>query len=149
IGFGHVNRGPAILDDKLFVATLDCQLVAIDIRSGRERWSTKVADYKPGYSMTLAPLAFRDKVVIGMSGGEAGVRGFIDAYDAKTGQQSWRFWTIPGPGEPGHDSWRSEGWKTGGGSTWVTGSYDPDLNLVYWGIGNPGPDWNGDSRPGD
>jgi alcohol dehydrogenase (cytochrome c) len=149
IGFGRVNRGPAILDDKLFVATLDCQLVALDLKSGRERWSTTVADYKPGYSMTLAPLALRDKIVIGVSGGEAGVRGFIDAYDAKTGQRAWRFWTIPGPGERGHESWRSDGWKTGGGSTWVTGSYDPQLNLVYWGIGNPGPDWNGDSRPGD
>jgi alcohol dehydrogenase (cytochrome c) len=149
IGFGRVNRGAAILDDKLYVATLDCDLVALDIKSGQERWSTKVADYKPGYSMTMAPLAIPGKVVIGISGGEAGVRGFIDAYDAKTGRRAWRFWTIPGPGEPGHESWPGDAWKTGGGSTWVTGAYDPQLNLVYWGVGNPGPDWNGDSRAGD
>ncbi len=149
IGFGHVNRGPAILDNRLFVTTLDCYLVALDIRSGAERWSVQVADYKPGYSMTVAPLAIRDKVVIGVSGGEAGIRGFVDAYDAATGKRAWRFHTIPEPGERGHESWKTDAWKTGGGSTWVTGSYDPDLNLVYWGIGNPSPDWNGDSRPGD
>jgi len=149
IGYGHVNRGPAVLDDQVFVATLDCYLVALDARSGQERWSTKVEDYKPGYSFTLAPLAIRGKVLVGTSGGEAGIRGFVDAYDAKTGKRAWRFYTIPGPGEPGHETWLSDAWKTGGGSTWVTGSYDPDLNLVYWGIGNPGPDWNPDSRPGD
>jgi len=149
IGFGRVNRGPAILDDKLLVATLDCDLVALDIKSGQERWSTKVADYKPGYSLTMAPLAIPGKVVVGVSGGEAGIRGFVDAYDAKTGKRAWRFNTIPGPGEPGHESWSGDAWKTGGGSTWVTGSYDPQLNLVYWGVGNPGPDWNGDDRPGD
>ena len=86
---------------------------------------------------------------MGISGGEAGIRGFVDAYDAKTGKRAWRFYTIPGPGEPGHDSWKTEAWKTGGGSTWVTGSYDPEPNLLYWGVGNPGPDWNGDPRPGD
>ncbi len=149
IGFGRVNRGAAILDDKLYVATLDCDLVALDIKSGQERWSTRVADYKVGYSMTMAPLAIRGKVVIGISGGEAGVRGFIDAYDAKTGQRAWRFWTIPAPGEPGNETWSGDAWKTGSGTTWVTGSYDPQLNLIYWGVGNPGPDWNGDSRPGD
>lgn len=149
IGFGHVNRGAAILDGRLFVATLDCYLVALDIKSGQERWASQVADYKPGYSMTLAPLAIRDRVVVGVSGGEAGIRGFIDAYDAKTGERSWRFWTVPAPGEPGSESWKTDAWKTGGGSTWVTGSYDPELNLIYWGIGNPGPDWNPDSRPGD
>jgi alcohol dehydrogenase (cytochrome c) len=149
IGFGHVNRGVAVLDDQIFVATLDCYLVALDARSGRERWSTKVEDYKLGYSMTLAPLAIRGKVLIGTSGGEAGIRGFVDAYDARTGTRAWRFYTIPGPGESGHESWSGDTWKTGGGSTWVTGSYDPDLNVVYWGVGNPGPDWNGDVRPGD
>jgi len=149
IGFGRVNRGPAILGDQLFVATLDCYLVALDIRSGQERWSTQVADYKPGYSMTLAPLAYRDKVAVGISGGEAGIRGFVDAYDVKTGRRAWRFYTIPGPGEPGHDSWKTDAWQTGGGSTWVTGAYDADANLLYWGVGNPGPDWNGDPRPGD
>lgn len=149
IGFGRVNRGPAILDGNLYVATLDCYLVALDIHSGVERWAVKVEDYKPGYSMTLAPLALRDKVIVGVSGGEAGIRGFVDAYDAKTGKRAWRFYTIPGPGEPGHETWETDAWKTGGGSTWVTGAYDPDANVVYWGVGNPGPDWNGDARPGD
>jgi len=149
IGFGHVNRGPAVLDDSLFVATLDCWLVALDLKTGAQRWATKVADYKTGYSMTLAPLAIRGKVVVGVSGGEAGIRGLIDAYDARSGKQAWRFWTIPGPGEAGHETWSGDAWKTGGGSTWVTGVYDPELNLVYWGIGNPGPDWNGKPRPGD
>jgi alcohol dehydrogenase (cytochrome c) len=149
IGFGHVNRGPAILDSQLFIATLDCYLVALDIKSGKQRWSAKVGDYKLGYSMTLAPLAVRDKVLVGVSGGEAGIRGFVDAYDAATGSRAWRFWTIPGPGEPHHDSWPGDTWKTGGGSTWVTGSYDPESNSVYWGVGNPGPDWNPDARSGD
>ena len=150
IGFGRVNRGPAILDDKLYVATLDCVSGGRSTsRAAQERWSTKVTDYKPGYSMTMAPLAIRGKVVVGVSGGEAGVRGFVDAYDARTGRRAWRFWTIPVPGEPGHETWSGDAWKTGSGATWVTGSYDPELNLVYWGVGNPGPDWNGDSRPGD
>jgi alcohol dehydrogenase (cytochrome c) len=149
IGFRHVSRGPAVLDDKLYVATLDCYLVALDVKSGIERWAVKVADYKTAYSMTLAPLAINGKVVVGVSGGEAGIRGFVDAYDAKTGKRAWRFWTIPGPGDPGHDSWAGDSWKTGGGPTWVTGTYDPDLNLVFWGVGNPSPDWNGDPRNGD
>src|SRR3954447_4726827 len=149
IGFGRVSRGVAVLDGQVFVATLDCYLVALDRKSGLERWSTKVEDYKLGYSMTLGPLAIRGKVIVGTSGGEAGIRGWVDAYDAKTGERAWRFLTVPGAGEPGNDTWAAESWKTGGGSSWVTGSYDPDLNLVYWGIGNPGPDWNGDSRLGD
>ena len=149
IGFGHTSRGPAVLDDQLYVATLDGFLVALDLKSGGERWSSKVLDYKRGYSMTMAPLAIDGKVVVGVSGGEAGIRGFIDAYDAKTGKQAWRFWTIPGPGEPGHDTWAGDSWKTGGAPTWVTGAYDPQLKLVYWGVGNPGPDWNGDARQGD
>ncbi|HWF45529.1 MAG TPA: PQQ-dependent dehydrogenase, methanol/ethanol family, partial [Bryobacteraceae bacterium] len=149
IGFGRTNRGPAILDDMLYVATLDCYIVALDIHSGIERWATKVENYKTGYSMTLAPLAIRDKVIVGVSGGETGIRGFIDAYDAKTGKRAWRFYTIPGPGEPGHETWRGNSWKTGGGSTWVTGAYDLATNIVYWGVGNPSPDWNGDARAGD
>ncbi len=149
IGFGQVSRGPAILDDRLYVATLDCYLVALDAKTGQQRWAVKVEDYKPGYSMTLAPLAIKGKVIVGVSGGEAGIRGFIDAYDAATGKLAWRFYTIPGPGEQGHETWAGDSWKTGAGSSWVTGSYDPELNLVYWGIGNPGPDWNGDARKGD
>ena len=149
IGFGHTNRGPAVLDDKLFVATLDGYLVALDLKNGAEHWSSKVLDYKLGYSMTMAPLAIDRKIVVGVSGGEAGIRGFVDAYDAETGAHSWRFHTIPAPGEPGSETWSGDAWKTGGGATWVTGSYDPELKLVYWGVGNPGPDWNGDDRPGD
>jgi alcohol dehydrogenase (cytochrome c) len=149
IGFGHVNRGAAVLDDELYVTTLDCYLVALDLQSGIERWSSRVADYKTGYSITGAPLALDGKIIVGVSGGEAGIRGLVDAYDAKTGKQVWRFWTIPAPGEPGSETWAGESAKTGGGPTWVTGSYDPELKLVYWGVGNPSPDWNGDARLGD
>jgi alcohol dehydrogenase (cytochrome c) len=102
-----------------------------------------------GHSITAAPLVVKDKVVIGISGGEYGIRGFLDAYDAKTGARLWRFWTVPGPGEPGHETWEGDSWKTGSASTWVTGSYDPEANLIYWGTGNPGPDYNGDARTGD
>ncbi len=150
LGFGRVNRGVAVLDDLVFVGTLDAHLIALDSRSGAVRWDTAVADYKLGHSITVAPLAIKGKVITGISGGEAGIRGFIDAYDAKSGKRLWRFWTIPAPGEPGHETWPDDAnWKTGGGSTWVTGSYDPELNLIYWGVGNPGPDWNGDNRAGD
>ncbi len=148
LGFGRVNRGLAILGDTVYAGTLDSHLVALDARSGALRWDTKVADNKTGHCITVAPLALRDKIVIGISGGEAGIRGFLDAYDAKTGKRAWRLWTIPAPGETGHETWAGESWKTGGGPTWVTGSYDPQLNLLYWGTGNPGPDWNGDSRAG-
>jgi alcohol dehydrogenase (cytochrome c) len=152
---GAVNRGVAILGDTLFMGTIDAQLVAIDARSGRPLWKRVVADYKAGYSITLAPLVLADKadkvdkVIVGVAGGEYGVRGFVAAYDAAAGSEVWRFNTIPSPGEPGHDSWETDAWKTGGGSSWLTGSYDPVLNLVYWGIGNPGPDWNPAQRPGD
>jgi alcohol dehydrogenase (cytochrome c) len=147
---GPVNRGLAILGDALYITTFDCHLVCVDANTGKERWDTKVADYKLGYSMTAAPLVVKDKIVVGISGGEFGIRGFLDAYDAKTGAQAWRFWTIPGPGEFGNETWgTNDAWKTGGVATWATGTYDPDLNLVYWGTGNPCPDYNGDSRPGD
>ena len=149
IGFGPTNRGIALLDSTVYVGTLDCNLVALDAKSGAVRWETKVADNATGHSITAAPLAIDGKIIVGISGGEAGIRGFLDAYDAKTGKQAWRLWTIPGPGEPGHETWTGNSWKTGGAPTWVTGSYDPELNLIYWGTGNPGPDWNGDVRPGD
>ena len=150
IGFGRVNRGVAVLGDMLYVGTLDAHLVALDARSGAVRWDAEVADYKVGHCITVAPLAVDGKVIVGISGGETGIRGFLDAYDAKTGKRSWRTWTIPAPGEPGNDTWHAaDSWKTGSGPTWVTGSYDPQLKLVYWGVGNPGPDWNGDPRPGD
>jgi alcohol dehydrogenase (cytochrome c) len=149
IGFGRVNRGVAILGDMVYVGTLDAHLIALDAKSGAVRWDSVVADYKTGHCITAAPLALKDRVITGISGGEAGIRGFVDAYDAKTGKRIWRFWTVPAAGEPGNKSWVGDSWKTGGGSTWVTGSYDPALDIVYWGVGNPGPDWNGDSRAGD
>lgn len=149
IGFPRVNRGVAILDDMLFVGTLDAHLVALDAATGAVRWDVEVADNGTGHSFTLAPLALDGKIIVGTSGGEAGIRGFVDAYDPATGEQLWRFWTIPSPGEPGNDTWGGDSWMNGAGATWLTGSYDPDLDLLYWGIGNPGPDWNGDVRPGD
>ncbi len=149
IGFGPTNRGVAILDNTVYVGTLDCYLVALDARSGAVRWETKVAENTLGYSLTAAPLAIDGRIIVGISGGEAGIRGFLDAYDAKTGKLAWRTYTIPAPGEPGAETWTGDRWKMGGAPTWVTGSYDPQLKLLYWGTGNPGPDWNGDVRPGD
>ena len=146
---GANNRGVGILGDTLFMGTLDGHLVAIDARNGKPLWDTAVADVKLAYSITLAPLIVKDKVIVGVGGGEFGIRGYIAAYDPKTGKEIWRFYTIPAPGEKGSETWRGDAWKSGGGSVWVTGSYDPDLNLTYWGIGNPGPDWNPDQRPGD
>ena len=149
IGFGRTNRGVAILDETVFVGTLDAHIVALDAKSGAERWDVAVGDNKLGVSITAAPLAIDDKVIVGISGGEAGVRGYLDAYDAKTGERAWRFWTVPGPDEPGHETWGGDSWKTGGGTTWLTGAYDPEMSLLFWGTGNPAPDWNDDSRPGD
>jgi alcohol dehydrogenase (cytochrome c) len=149
IGFGPSNRGVALLDGRVYVGTLDARLVALDAMSGAVRWSAQVADNALGYAITSAPLAIAGKIIIGVSGGEAGVRGFVDAYDAATGVRVWRLHTVPGPGEPGHDTWSGDSWKTGGAPTWLTGSFDPELNLLYWGVGNPAPDWNGDLRAGD
>ncbi len=146
---GQVNRGLAMLGDRLFMGTVDAHLVALDRKTGNLLWDVEVADYTKGYSLTAAPLVVKDKLIVGMAGGEYGVRGFLDAYDPATGKRLWRFHTIPGPGEPGHESWSGQSWETGGGPTWVTGSFDPKLNLVYWGTGNPAPDWNGDVRLGD
>jgi alcohol dehydrogenase (cytochrome c) len=144
-----MNRGLAMLGDTLFMATLDAHLVAIDAKNGHPVWNVKVAEGAAGYAMTLAPLVIKDKVIIGVGGGEFGIRGFIAAYEAKTGKEAWRFYTIPGPGEPGHETWSGDAWLHGGGPVWLTGSYDPALNLTYWGIGNPGPDFNGGQREGD
>jgi alcohol dehydrogenase (cytochrome c) len=149
LGFPPVNRGVAILDETVFVGTLDAHLVALDAKSGAVRWDIVVGDNSLGYSITSAPLAIDGKIVIGVSGAEAGIRGFLDAYSARNGERLWRFWTVPSPGEPGSETWGGDSWETGGGSTWLTGSYDPELDLLYWGIGNPAPDWNADSRPGD
>jgi alcohol dehydrogenase (cytochrome c) len=145
-----VNRGFGILGDTLFMATLDAHLIALDRRTGTPVWDAVIEDYKKAYSSTSAPLVVKNKVIIGMGGGEYGVRGFIDAYDAQTGKRAWRFYTIPGPGEPGSQSWpKGDGWKTGGGATWMSGSYDAELNTVYWGTGNAGPQMYGDDREGD
>ena len=149
LGFGPTNRGVALLDGTVFVGTLDARLVALDALSGAVRWTTSLAENKLGYAITSAPLAIDGQVVVGVSGGEAGIRGFLDSYDAKTGERRWRFQTIPGPGEPGHETWSGDAWKTGGGAAWLSGAYDPGLDLLYWGVGNPAPDWNGDVRPGD
>jgi len=149
IGFPRINRGVALLDDSVFVATLDARLFALDAISGAVRWETKVADNSVGFSLTLAPLALDGKIVVGVSGAEAGIRGFIDAYDSNTGERLWRTFTVPEPGEPGSETWQGEAWQTGGGSTWLTGSFDAELNTLYWTTGNPAPDWNGDLRPGD
>ena len=146
---GRVNRGLAILSDRLYMGTVDAHLVALDSRTGRVVWDIEVADYKAGYSITAAPLVVKDKIIVGISGGEYGIRGFLDAYDAESGKRVWRFKTIPEPGEPGNETWEGDSWKTGGASTWVTGSYDPDLDLLYWGTGNPSPNYNPDVRRGD
>jgi len=146
---GQVNRGVAALGDRVFVGTVDAHLVALDARTGAVLWDVEVADYRTGHAITAAPLAIKDMIICGISGGEYGIRGFLDAYDAATGKRRWRFWTVSEPGQPGAESWSGDSWKTGGGPTWVTGSYDPEQNLIIWGTGNPSPDWNGDSRLGD
>lgn len=146
---GEVNRGLAILGNTLYITTIDAKLIALDARSGRVLWKTDIADPKLNYTATAAPLAINGKIIVGIAGAEGGIRGFLDAYDARTGARVWRFWTIPAEGERGSETWGGNLWQHGGGSTWNTGSYDPELNLVYWGTGNPGPDYNGDVRPGD
>jgi alcohol dehydrogenase (cytochrome c) len=146
---GLVNRGVAILGETLFMATVDAHLVAVDARNGQPLWDTKVGEAKAAYAMTLAPLAIKDKVIVGVAGAEYGIRGYIAAYDARSGKEVWRFYTVPGPGEPGHDTWPADAWEHGGSSVWTTGSYDPELNTTYWGVGNPGPDFNSAQREGD
>ena len=146
---GRDNRGLAILGDTLFLAALDGNLIALDAKTGKEIWKTSVVDPSLGYSLTMAPLVVKDKVIVGPAGGEYGIRGFIAAFDAHTGKEAWRFNTVPGPDEAGHDTWVGDTWQRGGGSVWLTGSYDPTLNLIIQGVGNPGPDWNATVRPGD
>jgi alcohol dehydrogenase (cytochrome c) len=145
----RVNRGVAILGNRIYFGTLDAALVALDARSGALVWETQVADTMEGYSITSAPLAIKDKIITGVAGGEYGIRGFVDAYDANTGKRVWRTYTIPAPGEFGSDTWEGDSWKHGSAGTWLTGTYDPELNTLYWPIGNPGPDGNGDVRKGD
>jgi alcohol dehydrogenase (cytochrome c) len=146
---GRLSRGLAILGETLFLGTIDARLVALDTKNGKPLWNVQVGNPEEGYAVTHAPLVIKDKVIVGMAGGEYGIRGYIAAFDVHTGKEVWRFHTIPGPGEPGNETWKGDSWKRGGASIWVTGSYDPALNLTYWGVGNPGPDWNGDNRLGD
>jgi alcohol dehydrogenase (cytochrome c) len=147
--YGHVSRGLAVHGDVLFVGGLDGHLIAINANEGSVVWQAFVADPSGGYLITGAPLVVNHSVIIGVSGGEYRIRGFLAAYDVATGKQQWRFDTIPGPGEAGHETWENDAWRTGGGATWVTGSYDPAVDLLYWGVGNPSPAFNGDARPGD
>jgi alcohol dehydrogenase (cytochrome c) len=144
-----VNRGVALYGDKVFFALGEAVLVAIDARTGKEAWRTVVEDNKKGYYMTAAPLVADGKVVVGISGGDGPTRGFVAAYDPDTGKEAWRCFTIPAPGEPGSETWpQGDQWKTGGGATWVTGNYDPETNLLFWGVGNASP-WVAAERPGD
>src|SRR5262245_33423919 len=144
-----VNRGPALFGDKVFLSLGEAVLVAVDAKTGKEVWRTPVEDNKKGYYMTAAPLIADGKVVVGISGGDGPTRGFVAAYDPDTGKEVWRCFTIPAPGEPGSETWPSgDQWKTGGGATWVTGNYDPETNLLYWGVGNGNP-WVASEREGD
>ena len=144
-----VNRGLAYAENKVFLQQADSTLVALDAKTGAEVWHTTFEDYTHGYYMSLAPLVIDGRVLVGVSGGELGIRGFIAAFDVDTGKELWRTYTVPKPGEPGSETWpNGDQWKTGGGSVWMTGVYDPDTKLTFWGTGNGGP-WMGDQRPGD
>jgi len=143
------NRGVALYGDRVYFTLAEAVLVALDAKTGQEVWTTSVGDNTAAYYTTLAPLIANGKVMVGASGGEFGIRGFVAAYDPDNGKQLWRTYTIPAPGEPGSETWpKGDQWKNGGGSVWVTGNYDPETNLAYWGVGNGGP-WMGDKRPGD
>ena len=145
----NTNRGVALYGDRVYLAGLDAVLVALDARTGKVVWETKVEDWKTGYYMTMAPLVVKGKILVGVAGGEFGVRGFVEAFDADSGKSAWKTYSIPAPGEPGSNTWeKPDTWKTGGASTWMTGNYDPTTDTVFWGTGNGSP-WFGDQRPGD
>ena len=146
---GRVNRGLAILGDKVFMGTLDAHVIALDAKTGNVVWDKTAFDYKLGYSITLAPLVVKNLVMVGVAGGEYGIRGFVDAYDANTGDRKWRFYTVPGPGEPGHETWEGDSWKIGGAPAWITGTYDAATNTTFWTTGNPSPSNRGNGRAGD
>lgn len=143
------NRGVAVYGQKVYFGTPDAHLVALDARTGNMVWQAKLAETSEGYWCPVAPLAINGKVIIGIAPGDHGLNGFLDAYDAETGKRLWRWHAIPRPGDPGSETWSGDSWKTGGGDTWLTGSYDPELDLIYWGIGNPAPDFDGEVRKGD
>ena len=147
---GNVNRGLAISGNTLYLGTGDSHVIAVDAKDGKQLWDVQVADNHAGYGITEAPLVVKDKVIVGMAGAEFGIRGFIIALSATTGEELWKFYTVPGPGEPGSETWpKDTAWQHGGGSSWVTGTYDPDLNLVFWGTGNPWPGYDYQLRLGD
>jgi len=145
----HHNRGVGIWHSRIYMETDNAHLLCLDARSGHLLWDVPYTDGDPNYGATSAPLVVKDKVLVGTSGGDDGVRGFVAAYDAETGKEAWRFWTIPAPGEFGSSSWPGDAWRHGGGTTWMPGTYDPELNVVYWGTSNPAPDFDGEPRPGD
>jgi alcohol dehydrogenase (cytochrome c) len=145
---GIINRGLALYDGKIFRTTLDANVIALDQKTGKELWRSNVIDWKNGYSMTVAPLVADGVVITGISGAEYGIRGFIDGWDPGTGKHLWRTYTIAGPGDPEAKSWPGDTWQHGGGSTWITGSFDPELHTVFWGTGNAGS-WNPTQHPGD
>ena len=148
---GNVNRGVAVAKGKVFVATLNAHVIALDATNGARLWDTVHGDVRAGESATVAPLIVKNMVIVGSSGGEFGVRGHLDAYHVDTGERIWRCYMVPKPGEPGSETWPAEGeaWARGGGNCWITGTFDPELNLLYWGTGNPAPDFDGEVRPGD
>jgi alcohol dehydrogenase (cytochrome c) len=145
---GIVNRGAALFDGKLYRTTLDASVIALDAKTGKEVWRTKSGDPKDGYAMTVAPLVANGVVIAGVAGAEFGIRGYLEGFDPQTGKSLWRTYTIPAKGEPGSETWPGDSALQGGGSTWITGSYDPELDLVFWGSGNPAP-WNPLNRLGD
>jgi alcohol dehydrogenase (cytochrome c) len=147
---GAVNRGFGVLGDRLYMGTLDAHLISLDMKTGGVLFDVELIDHTAGYSVTVAPLVIKDKVIVGVAGAEYGIRGFIDAYDAQTGRRTWRFYTVAGPGDPGARTWPAgDAYLRGGGSIWVTGTYDPEQNLVFFGTGNPGPDYYSNAREGD
>ena len=144
------SRGVALGDGLVFVGTLDNRILALDAETGEVVWNVEIESVEEcGCNITGAPLVVKDKVIVGVTGGDSAHRGYLNAFDTKTGKHAWRFWTIPGPGEKGNETWLGDSWKYGGGSTWLTGSYDPELDLLYWGVGNPAADFYGDARAGD
>lgn len=150
IALHPTSRGIALFGDKLYYAGAEAALIAIDVKTGKEVWKTQFADNQSGYYTSLSPIVAGGKVMLGCSGGELGIRGFVAAFDPETGKEAWRTYTVPAPGEPGSETWPAGGdqWKNGGGPVWVSGNYDPETNIAYWGAGNGGP-WMGDQRPGD
>ena len=144
-----INRGVAVLGDRVFLQTDHAHVVALHRLTGQLLWDVEMADYRQHYGATGAPLAVNDLVIAGVSGGDEGIRGFLDAYRASTGERVWRFWTVPAPGEPGSETWVGKAIEHGCAATWLTGTYDPEARLLYWPTGNPCPDYNGDERKGD